>query len=114
MNPILNINKETLKQDGLVRTALWEYNQPLYNKNIQFAIPNFCVQITNSSMINMIDIRMELDHLLREHSKTYVIKIFDVGPQLLDRVRNNQVNLDGQYLNESLRQFFYNNLMISM
>ena len=112
MNPVLNIEKKTLKTDGLVRTALWNYAQPLYNKDVQFAIPNFCVQIANSSMINMIDIKIELEHLLSMHSKTYSIKIFDVDSQLLEQVENNQINLDGEYLTKQLKQFFYNNLMI--
>ncbi len=112
MNTILKIKQDSIKKDGLIRTANWNYTQPLYNKDVEFAIPNFCVQIANSAMINMINIKIELEHLLKEHSKTYLIKIFDIDSQLLDNVRNNQLNLDGQYIHETLKQFFYNNLMI--
>ena len=112
MNPILKIKQDSIKKNGLIRTAKWNYIQPLYNKDVEFAIPNYCIQIANSPMINMIDIKIELDHLLQEHSKTYLIKIFDVDSQLLDKVRNNQLNLNGQYIHETLKQFFYNNLMI--
>ena len=112
MNSILKVKEDSIKKDGLVKTALWSYNQPLYNKNLELAIPNFCVQIANSSQINIVDMRIELDHLLKEHSKSYLIKIFDVDSQLLDYVRNNQVNFDGEYITETKRQFFYNNLMI--
>jgi|CXWL01.1.fsa_nt_gi hypothetical protein len=112
MNSILNVVTNTVKRDGLVRTATWDYNQPLYNKALTFSIPNYCVQISNSSMINMVDIRLELDHLLGDHSKTYHVKIFDVDTVLLDRVQNNQLDLGGKYINEKIREFFYKNLMI--
>ena len=112
MSSILKVKEDSIKKDGLVKTAVWRYNQPLYNKNLELSIPNFCVQVQNSSTINIIDMKIELDHLLQEHSKSYSIKIFDVDSQLLDHVRNNQINLDGEYITESIRQFFYNNLMI--
>lgn len=112
MNQILDIAIDTIKRDGLVRTAKWDYNEPLYNKTLTFSIPNYCLQISNSNMINMLDIRMELDHLLGEHSKTYLMKIFDVDSTLLDKVQNNQLDLNGRYTNEKIRQFFYKNLMI--
>ncbi len=112
MNQILNIKADTIQRDGLVRTATWNYSQPLYNKNIEFAIPNYCTHIVNSNMINMLDIRMELDHLLGEYSKTYLIKAFDVDSTILDQVKDNQTDLNGNYINEALRKFFYKNLMI--
>lgn len=112
MNEILNILPETLNRDGLVRTARWIYNQPLYNKKLEFAIPNFALHISNSQMINVLDIRLEIAHLLSEHSKSYVQKIFDVDNTIIDQVKNVQKNLDGEYLNTTFRNFFYNNLMI--
>lgn len=112
MNEILNIIPETLNHDGLVRTAKWVYNQPLYNKQIEFSIPNFALHITNSQMINVLDIRLEIAHLLSDHSKSYVQKIFDVDNIIIDQIKNVQKNLDGEYLNATFRNFFYNNIMI--
>ena len=112
MNSVLKIKEDSIKKDGLVKTAVWNYNQPLYNKNLELTIPNFCIQISNTSMINIIDMRIELDHLLKKHSKLYLIKIFDVDSQLLNDVRNTQINFDGGYIAEAKRHFFYNNLMI--
>ena len=60
MNQILNILEDTLERDGLTRTATWSYNQPLYNKNLQFDIPNYSLPITSSPLIDMLEIRLIL------------------------------------------------------
>ena len=54
MSAKLEINLDSIKKDGLVRTATITYESPAHNKNIEFAIPNYCIPIINSAKINML------------------------------------------------------------
>ena len=66
MNSILKLNRESISKDGLTRTCDWTYDQPLYNKTITFQIPNYCTPITISPKINMLAIRIRLEHIVKK------------------------------------------------
>ena len=66
----------------------------------------------NSVQINMFDIKIELERMLGEYSKTYLLKIFDVEPELLSKLTNYQTNLSGQYVYSNIKELFRNNVFI--
>lgn len=111
-NSKLKIVPETLAVDGLVRTATWEYAEPLYNKNVKFQIPNYAVPISVSALINGLEIRLQIDHLLNAHTKFYLMRLYDMDV-IMNRVRAmQQSTLDGSIADEIFRRFFLGNVMI--
>jgi hypothetical protein len=112
MNNKLRLLPDTLQADGLVRTAIWEYREPLYSKNVSFQIPNYAVPITFSPMINLLDIRLRIDHLLKAHSKFYLMKLHDIDILMYRLRATRQSTLDGSLPDEVFQRFFLNNIMI--
>ena len=109
----IQIDKDTLITDGLIRTAEWEYIEPLYNKKVKFSIPNYAIPISISPLINNLEIRLRINHILT-NSNFYVQKIFDIDNVIMPQVRKaHQATLEeGKYVNEVFRKFFYQNIMI--
>lgn len=112
MSTRLVLDQDSASVDGLARTAIVIYEQHAHNKNIKFATPNYCLPIVNSAQINMFDIKIELEHILGEHSKTYLLKIFDVESELLSKLTNYQTNLSGQYVYNNIKELFHSNVFI--
>lgn len=113
MNQKLRINPQDILYDGRTRTFSATYEEPLYGKYVQFQTPNYSVVLTTSPNINMRDIRLEIDHLLSQHTKFYTVKIFDYNSVIGNQIKKiQQKTLDGKYVEEKFRKFFFGNIMI--
>lgn len=113
MNQKLRFDKDKTRIDGLVRTITATYEEPLYGKIVDFKTPNYALLLTVSPQINIRNIRLELDHLLTQHTRFYVTKIFDVDNVIINRVKTmTQQNLEGEYSDSIFRNFFFSNIMI--
>ena len=99
--------------DGLVRTVTAKYEEPVYGRSVSFKTPNFAMPLAVSPRINVTDIRLELDHLLNEHTRFYVVKIFDIDRSIINRANLMlQQDLNGNYAHQVFRNFFDGNVMI--
>ena len=102
-----------IESDGLVRTISATYEDLVSHKQVSFKTPNFAVPLRTSPRINMPNIRLQLDHLLTEHTRFYVTKIYDVDTAIINRLsRVTQQDLNGNYPDQAFGNFFSSNIMI--
>lgn len=109
---VLEIVNASVVTTGLTRIATWNFVNPLYGKNLEITVPSYCVKVEGKKTIDNIKMKMELERILGEYSKSYHVKIFDVHSHVLAKIDNQQMNLSGDFMNKSTRDFFSNNLMI--
>jgi hypothetical protein len=99
--------------DGLSRTVHAIYDEPIYSKRVEFKTPNYAIPLTVSANIDVRNMRLEIDHLLSDHTKFYVSKIFDVDNVILNKVDEmKQQTIDGKSSNPVFQKFFFSNAMI--